>query len=158
MLRQTNASPQARPWHYAWIALAFLYAIPITHQAYARLVEVTHKARAELIMHHRLWELHPDYKGKPEAWTRSASRLLTDRQLMRRVYAKYGEAARQIELEYRGDLTIAQAEVIVAATAIWALPLAGLYGIGFLIARRRRRPSPPPAPAPPRRDDSRYRP
>ncbi len=157
MLKQVGAFPNARLWFYAWVALALLYAIPVTMRAYDRVIEVTRKAREQLIVQHRLWELHPEYRGTPENWTRFASRLLTDRQLMSRVRAKYGDAAQQIELEYRSDLTIAQAEVLIVAAVIWGLPVAALYGIGWLMMRRRP-PPPPPAPEPPRYDESRYRP
>jgi hypothetical protein len=112
-----------------------------------------------LIVAHRLWELHPEYRGSPETWTNFASRLLTDRQLMLRVRAKYHDGAKPIELDYRRDLSIAQGEVIVAAAAIWGLPVGLAYGLGWLLAARRRKP--PPAPPPPRRpayDASRYRP
>jgi hypothetical protein len=157
MLKQLNDFPKARLWYYAWIAVAILYAIPIAMRAYDRIIDVTRKAREQLIVQHRLWELHPEYRGTPEAWTRFASRLLTDGQLMVRMRAKYGERAEQIELEYRSDLTIAQAEVVVGAAAIWGAPVAVLYGIG-MVAARRRRPPPPLAPERPRYDESRYRP
>lgn len=157
MLKQLNDFPKARLWYYAWAALAILYAIPIAIRAYDRVIDVTLKARAQVIVQHRLWELDPGYRGKPEIWTRFASRLLTDRQLMVRMRARYGERAEQLELEYRRDLTIAQAEVVIAAAAIWGLPVAALYGIGMLVARRRP-PPPPPAPERPRYDESRYRP
>ena len=158
MLKQLNDFPKARLWYYAWIGLAILYAIPIAMLAYDRAVDVTRKAREQLIVQHRLWELHPEYHGTPQTWTHFASRLLTDRQLMVRVRAKYGEAAEQIELDYRRDLTIAQAEVMIGAAAIWGLPVAALYGVGMVVAWRRRPPPPPPAPRRPRYDDSRYRP
>ena len=158
MLKQLNDFPKARLWYYAWIALATLYAIPIAMRAYDRLIDVTRNAREQVIVQHRLWEADPGYRGKPEIWTRAASRLLTDRQLMVRMRAKYGERAEQLELEYRSDLTIAQAEVVIAAAAIWGLPVAALYGVGMLVARRRRPPPPPPAPERPRYDESRYRP
>lgn len=159
MLKQLDDFPKARLWSYAWIALAILYAIPIGIRAYDRVIDVTRSARAQLIVQHRLWELHPEYRGTPEIWTRAASRLLTDRQLMVRMRAKYGDRTEQLELEYRSDLTIAQAEVVLTAAAIWGLPVAALYGIGVVVARRRRRlPPPPPAPEPPRYDESRYRP
>lgn len=157
MLKQLNDFPKARLWFYAWIALAILYAILIAMPAYDRVIDVTRNARAQLIVQHRLWELDPRYRGKPEMWTRLASRLLTDRQLMVRMRARYGERAEQLEIEYRSDLTIAQAEVVIAAAAIWGLPVAALYGIGMLVARRRP-PPPPPAPERPRYDESRYRP
>ena len=158
MVKQSDDFPKAGLWFYAWVAVALLYAIPIAMRGYDRVIDVTRKAREQLIVQHRLWELHPEYRGTPETWTRFASRLLTDRQLMVRMRAKYGERAEQMELEYRSDLTIAQAEVIVRAAAIWGVPVAVLYGIGILVARRRRPLPPPPVPEPPRYDDSRYRP
>ena len=158
MLKQMDDFPKARLWYYAWIAVALLYATPIAMLAYDRVIDVTRKAREQLIVQHRLWELHPEYQGTPETWTRFASRLLTDRQLMVRMRAKYGDRADQLELEYRSDLTIAQAEIVIGAAAIWGLPVAALYGIGMAVGRRRRPPPPPPAPERPRYDESRYRP
>lgn len=150
---------RTRWWLYLWLVAAAVYAVPIGKTAYDKAVAVTHQHRAQLIVAHRLWELHPEYHGSPENWTRFASRLLTDRQLMRRVRAKYREGAEQIELDYRRDLSIAQAEVIVSAVAIWGLPVGITYGLGWLLTARRRKP--PPAPPPPPRpayDASRYRP
>jgi hypothetical protein len=82
MVKQSDDFPKARFWHYAWIALAILYAIPVAMHAYDRVIDVTRKAREQLIVQHRLWELHPEYHGTPETWTRFASRRLNDRQLM----------------------------------------------------------------------------
>ena len=146
-------------WKIAWLVLAAAYAVPVAYFAYERAIEVTRQARERLIIQHRLWELDPGYQGTPKAWTRFAARLLTDNQLMRRVRARYGELARDIELDYRRDLTLAQGEVWVAAAAIWALPVGGLYGLGLLVSRRRR--PPPGPPQPPAREpssDARYRP
>lgn len=158
MLKQGSAFAQAKLWFYAWAAVSIAYAVPVGLRAYDRVIEVTHAARERLIVRHELWEQDPNYRGAPELWTRLASRMLTDRQLLRRVRERYGAAAHQIELEYRNDLTIAQAEVIVAAAAIWGIPVALLYGIGSLALRRpRRKPSPPPAAPRPGYDESRYR-
>ena len=158
MLKQLDAFPKAKPWHYAWLALALAYAVPVAWHAYDRFIEVTQKAREQLILHHRLWELQQGFRGKPEQWARLAARLLTDRQILLRLRAKYGEAAQPIELEYRSDLTIAQAEVILTAFAIWALPAAALYCVGYLLLERNRAPPPPPASPRPTYDESRYRP
>jgi hypothetical protein len=158
MLKQLTVFPKEKLWHYAWMALALAYAVPVALRAYDHVIEVTRKAREQLILHHRLWELQPGFRGKPEQWARLAARLLTDRQLLLRVRAKYGEAAQQVELEYRSDLTIAQAEVVLAAFAIWALPVAAIYGVGWLLLKRTRAPPPPPAPPRPTYDESRYRP
>jgi len=126
------------------VLLAVAWAVPVAMQAYERLKDVTHEARTRLIVSHQLWEMHPEYHGTPEKWTRFASRLLTDRQLLRRVRAKYGDQAAQIELDYRSDLTIAQAEVITVALAAWAFPLAIVVAIGWLSAKRRPQPKAPP--------------
>jgi hypothetical protein len=134
-----------------------VYAAAIAWHAYERIGVVSFGARARLIEEHRLWELQPGFRGKPENWTRLAARLLNDRQLMTRIAAKYGPAAEQIELDYRRDLAIAQAEVVVTAVFVLALPLSIAYGI-ILLTRRR----PPPAQAAPQRpaslDDPRYKP
>ena len=98
------------------------------------------------IITHRLWELHPEFKGSPETWTSFAARLLTDRQLMVRVNSKYGALAEQIQIEYHRDLTIAQSVVVFRALAVWALPLLTLYGVVWLLYRRQR--PRPQAPAP----------
>ena len=151
--------PRRSPWKIAWVILAIVYAAPISYFAYNRLAEVTQQARERLIMQHRLWEVDPEYQGTPKAWTRLASRLLTDNQLMRRVRVRYGELSREIELDYRRDLSLAQMEVIAAYAAAWGIPLGTLYGLGILLARRRR--APPPPPPPPARapaSDARYRP
>lgn len=148
---------RGRLWRFAWLALAAVYALPVGWAAYNRVLNVTYQARAQLIMQYRLWELHPEYKGTPQHWTRFASHLLTDRQLMTRVHAKYGELAPQIELDYRNHLTIAQAEIVVVALALWAAPLATLYAIGLAVARFRRRRAIPEKPQPASYSDSRYR-
>jgi len=157
MLSHFRPRSQARWWLYAWIAVAAVSALPAGIAAHSRLNEVTVRAREALIVQHRLWEMHPEYYGTPEAWTRFASRLLSDRQLLRRVRTKYGDLGIQIELDYRRDLTIAQTEVVVLAVVVWAAPLVALYGLGVGFVRLRRR-APPPPPRPPSYDDPRYRP
>jgi hypothetical protein len=151
MLRQLRENTESgrRRRRALWAALALLYAVPLAWLAYDRVQQVTYQKREQIIVQHRLWELHPEYSGSPRTWTRIASRLLTDRQILWRVRARYGgELARQIELEYRSDLTIAQLEAAAGVAAMWALPLAALYGLGRLLARRRA-PAPPPQPAAP---------
>ncbi|MEK6594815.1 MAG: hypothetical protein AABZ67_17230 [Pseudomonadota bacterium] len=148
---------RGRLWRFAWLALAAAYAFAVGWAAYNRVMSVTYQARAQLIVQYRLWELHPEYKGTPQFWTRLASRLLTDRQLMTRVYAKHAELAPQIELDYRNHLTIAQAEVVVVALALWAAPLAALYAGGLAVVRLRRRHAIPKKPEPASHSDSRYR-
>jgi len=158
MVNHFRTTPKARWWLYAWIAVAVASAIPTAIVAHSRLNDVARHARETLIVQHRLWELHPEYHGTPEAWTRFASRLLTDRQLLRRVRTKYGDLGIQVELDYRRDLTISQAEVVIAAVAIWVVPLAAFYGLGLVFVRLRgRAPSATPA-QPASYDDPRYRP
>ncbi len=145
-------------WHAAWLAVALAYAVPLTRVAYERLNEVTHRARERLIVEYRLWELHPEYRGTPQAWTRFAARLLTDNQLLRRLHAAQRELAPEIELDYRRDLTVAQGEVVLTAVAAWALPVGVFYGIGFLVARRRRSaPEPGQKPIKPAYSEAKYR-
>lgn len=153
----TRPSARARLWKAALFLIAAIYAWPVFWSAYDRVQEVTRKQREQLIIRHQLWELHPEYVGSPQTWTRVASLVLSDRQLLRRVYRKYGAFAEQIELDYRRDLFIARAEVVLVAGALWALPLGALYGIGALLSRRRKA-APPPEPEPSSVSDSRYRP
>jgi len=148
---------RSRLWRVAWFVVAFAYALPIGWVAYNRIIDVTRKAREELIVHYRLWELQPEYHGTPQTWTRFASRLLTDRQLLRRVRAKYGPLAEQIELDYRRDLTIAQGLVVLTAVGLWAIPLAVLYGIGVGIVYLGSRPKKSKKTPPPSVFDPRYR-
>ena len=140
----------------AWIVAAAALAAPLAWHAYNEIVLVNQQARARLIQNHRLWEVDANFRGKPENWTRFASRLLTDRQIFVRVAMKYGPQSEEIEREYRRDLTIARAEVIVVALAAWAGPLAVIYGFAWLL--RRRRPRPPPKVEPASASDPRYRP
>jgi hypothetical protein len=145
-----------RLWQIAWAVAAIVYAVPLAMNAYEALLRVNQQARTRLIEHHRLWESDPNFHGKPELWTRFASRLLNDSQLLARVAAKYGGQSEEIEVEYRRDLTLARAEVIVVVLAWWAGPLAALYGIGWLAGRRE-----PPRPVkaePASVSDPRYRP
>ena len=159
----TPATPDAvsarrtRLWLLAWIVAASAYAVPLSWNAYEELVRVSQKARARLIEHHRLWEMDANFRGKPQNWTRVASRLLSDRQLFTRIAMKYGPQAEEIEREYRRDLTLARAEVVVVALALWAGPLAVAYGVIWLVQRRRPR-APPPKVEPASASDPRYRP
>lgn len=148
---------RTRLWLLAWIVAATAYAVPLSWNAYEGLVRVNVKARAQLIEHHRLWEMEASFRGKPQIWTRAASRLLSDRQLFMRITMKYGAQAEEIEREYRRDLTLARAEVLIVALALWAGPLAAACGLGWLLLRRPPREAPPkiePASA----SDPRYRP
>ena len=156
-LDRVSAGRRFPLWRIAFVILAIAYGAPLGWQAFERLVQVNYKARERLVLEHRLWELEPAYKGKPENWARFASRLLTDRQLMSRVHARYGAQAHEVEIEYRRDLTLARAEVLVVAVALWAAPLLALYGAVAWTHRRRRR-MPPPRVQPPSASDPRYRP
>jgi hypothetical protein len=144
-----------------WKPLLFVlfcgYAAVLAWHAYERIGVVSLEARARLIEEHRLWELQPGFRDRPENWTRLAARLLNERQLMTRITAKYGPAGEQIELDYRRDLAIAHAEVVVTAVFAFALPLCVPCGI-ILLGRRRAPPAPAARPRPSSFDDPRYRP
>lgn len=139
-----------------FLATAILYAVPIATSAYDRFTRVNQAAKARLIREHRLWELEPSFRGRPEIWTRMASRLLDDRQLLARVGVKLGAQAEPLELEYRRDLGIARAEVVLGACALWAGPLIVLYGMVRLL--RRAKSAPPPKAPPASASDPRYLP
>ena len=147
---------RARLWIIAWALAAVAYAVPLGWRAYEDLVRVSYRERARMIEQHRLWEVD-NFRGRPANWTRFASRLLTDQQLLRRLAVKYGAQSEEIEREYRRDLAIARAEVIVVAGALWAGPVAALYGL-ILLMRRRRVPPPTSKIQPPSASDPRYRP
>ena len=153
----SERSPYAWAWTAALVLVAAAYAWPVYWAAKERVEQVTLTQRQQLIVRHQLWELDPGYAGTPQAWTRFASMLLSDRQLLRRIHRKYGALGRDIELDYRRDLFIAQAEVVLTAAAAWGLPLAALYGIGAWVSRRRK-PAPPPETHSASASDSRYRP
>lgn len=158
MVLHLSALPQSgRLWRGAWILLAVGCALPVGTRTYQELVSAAQTAREHLIVQLRLWEAHPEYNGTPENWTRFASRLLTDRQLMLRVRARHPDIAEQIELDYRRDLTLRQMEVVVAGVALWAIPLGLLYLAGWYVARRKPKP-PPEKPQPASVSDPRYRP
>jgi hypothetical protein len=141
----------------AFIVLALAYAVPIGLKAYDELTRVNYQARQRLIEEHRLWELQPGFRGKPEAWARMAARLLNDRQLLTRVATRYAGQSGEIELEYRRDLAIARAEVVLGALGSWAAPLAAVYGLAWW-GLRRRRAAPPRKVEPASAADPRYRP
>ena len=160
-LRRKLASlPASIPyWRLAFFAIAIACAVPIASSAYDRFNRVSQQARLRLIQEHRLWEVQQDFRGRPEIWARVASRILNDRQLLTRVAAKYGPGSyegEQIELEYRRDLLIARAEVVLGALALWGGPLGAVYALAWLYSRRRR--PPPPKAQPASTLDPRYRP
>ena len=154
----SHSAPRLWPWKLAWFVVAVAYAWPVYWAADARVQKVNRSQRTQLIVRHQLWELDPHYAGTPQLWTRVAAQLLTDGQLLRRVHRKYGAQGREIELDYRRDLFIAQAEVVLTAAAAWALPLAVVYGIGAFLMGRRQKPAVQPDAPPATVDDSRYRP
>lgn len=151
------AAGMRRLLHIAFLFVAIATAVPVGGSTLDRLTKGQQEAKERFIRLHRLWELHPEYKGTPETWTRFASRLLSDRQIMFRVQAKYGSGAEEIELDYRRDLAIAQAEILLKAIAVWMLPLVLLYLGGWILYRRRRTPA-APKPAPASVNDPRYMP
>jgi hypothetical protein len=155
----TDSKPpaHARLWKAVFLLIAAAYAWPVFWIAHDRVQEVNRKQRQQLIVRHQLWELHPEYAGTPQTWTRFASLLLSDRQLLRRVGRKVPDLVEQIELDYRRDKFIAQAEVVLVAGALWMLPLAMLYGVGMIVGRRRE-PARPLEPERSTMSDSRYRP
>jgi len=137
-------------WRLAFLAVAIACAVPIVSGAYDRFNRVGQQARLRLIQEHRLWEVQQDFRGRPEIWARVASRILNDRQLLSRVAAKYGAQSYQsdqIELEYRRDLAIARAEVVLGALALWAAPLGAVYALASAYSRRKRPPPPKVQPA-----------
>jgi len=140
----------------AFLVLALACGVPLVTSADGRLTRVSQEARGRLIHEHQLWELDPNFRGKPQVWARMASRLLSDRQLLSRVAQKYRGQSSEIELDYKRDLTIARAEVVFGALAIWAAPLAAVYGLAW--ALRRRKPAAPAKAQPASVSDPRYRP
>jgi hypothetical protein len=134
------------------------YGMPIGWWCYGRVRDVTVEARAHLIVTHELWTLHPEYRGTPQTWTRFASRLLTDRQLQRRLDLKYGALGEQIGLDYRRDLTVAQMLVVVKALALWLTPAALVALAWRIVARSRRATTLLRRPQPASVRDSRYLP
>ena len=156
-LRAYASGGPLRILNLALLAVAFVTVIPMGISTYDQLQRVQQDVRIRFIQLHRLWELHPEYTGTPDTWTRFAAKLLTNRQLMFRVKAKYGSLAEQIELDYRRDLTIAEVEVVLRGVVLWALPLLVIYGAGFAFLRRAPvRPEPKPEIA--SLSDPRYRP
>jgi hypothetical protein len=153
---RSHLSLPGRLWRAGLIVVAFVLAIPAGWKAYDQLTDITFQARYRLIIQHRLWEMHPEYRGSPQVWSRTAARLLTDRQLMMRVRSRYGELAQQIELDYRRDLTLAQIEITAFWVAAWGLPVGLMLAMGMF--RERRPKAPPPRVQPASVTDSRYLP
>jgi len=148
--------PSRRVLRRAFLVLALAYAVPIATYATDRIARASEEARLRLIHEHQLWELDPNFRSKPQVWARIASRLLSDRQLLTRVATKYRGQSTEIELDYRRDLAIAHAEVVLGALAAWAAPLVALYALVWALCRRK--PALPPKPQPASVSDPRYRP
>ena len=152
----SESKPLPRWLHVAFVIAALAYAAPLAWNAYERVLRVIEQARTRLIQQHRLWEGEIGFRGRPEVWTRMAAHLLTDQQLMRRLSIKYGGQAQEHEIEYRRDVLMARAEVVVSALALWGAPLAALYVLVWIV--RRRKPTPPPKTQPASVNDPRYLP
>jgi len=128
-------------WQWAWLLLAAASLLPVAYYAYQALQDNDRAARVQLIERYSLWETDPRYAGTPQAWTRFAARLLNERQLMQKVREKHGALADQIEQDYEFDTSLTQARIVAGYLAAWGAPLALLYGVGWLVARRRARRS-----------------
>ncbi len=130
--------PFAR-WQWLWIVLAVASLPPVAYRAYQALQDAARAARVQLIQRYSLWETDPQYQGTPGAWTRFASILLNDAQLMQRVRDKHGELADQIEQDFDRDTAFSNSRIVALHLVAWALPLAALYGLGWYAAQRRQR-------------------
>jgi hypothetical protein len=127
-------------WQLVWLAAAALWAGVVAWQTAPRVADAARDARTRLIQQTQLWETEPAYAGKPEAWTRFAAWLLSDEQLLDRVRRKYGERAEEIETEYRRDEFVALGALVLAAFAIWGVPVGAAYaGMSWHLRRRERR-------------------
>ena len=130
--------PLAR-WLWAWLLLATVSLPPAAYYAYQESQQVARALRVQLIERYSLWETDPAYRGTPQAWTRFAAWLLDSDQLLERVRAKHGALAEQIELEFRRDAALAHGKVIAVYLLGWGVPVALLYGAGWLYERRKQR-------------------
>lgn len=139
MISQDGSTPRgrSRALHIVWLIAALIYASPIAVFTYQKLTQSNVEARERLIQQHRLWESQPGFRGKPEIWTRMASRLLNNRQLLSRVANRYGGASQEFEVEYRRDLAIARTVIVLTALAAWGIPVGLAYGALRLFDRRR---------------------
>lgn len=123
-------------WQWAWLLVAAISLPYVAYQGYQSVQESARVARVQLIERYSLWETDPRYAGTPQAWTRFAARLLNERQLLQKVREKHGALADQIEQDYEFDTSLTQAGIIARYFAAWGAPLALLYGVGWLLARR----------------------
>ena len=125
-------------WQWAWLLLVAVSALPTAYYAYQELQQTERISRVQLIDRYRLWETDPLYRGTPQSWTRFAARLLNTDQLIEHVRVKQGALADQIEEDFRRDIALARGDVIAIYLSAWGMPLALVYGAGWLIERRRR--------------------
>ncbi len=139
-----NAVTGSRPtwlgiarWQWAWLLLAAISLPPVAYHAFQGLKDNARIARVQLIQRYNLWETDPHYRGTPQAWTRFAAMLLNTDQLMQRVREKHGALAEQIEQDFEHDNALSHSKIIAFYLTAWGVPLALLYGAGWLRQRRR---------------------
>jgi hypothetical protein len=125
-------------WQWTWLLLVAVSALPTAYYAYQELQQTERTLRMQLIERYSLWETDPLYRGTPQSWTRFAARLLNTDQLIERVRVKQRALADQIEEDFQRDTALARGKVIAVYLAAWGMPLALVYGAGWLIERRRR--------------------
>ena len=125
-------------WQWAWLLVAAISLAPVSYYAYQTSQNVQRDMRIQLIQRYSLWESDPNYRGTPQAWTRFAAMLLNTSQLMQRVRDKQGDLVDKIEEDFRRDSALAQGKVIASYLLSWGIPVALVYGVGWLYERRKR--------------------
>ena len=125
-------------WQWAWLLLAIISSAPVSYHAYQSIQNLERDMRVQLIQSYSLWETAPNYRGTPQSWTRFAAILLNTDQLMRRIREQQGGLTDQIEEDFRRDSALAHGKVIAVYLLGWGIPLALLYGAGWLYQRRKR--------------------
>lgn len=138
ILTITSSVQRLAWWQWAWLLLAIVSLPPVSYYAYQASQDVGRDMRVQLIRRYSLWETDPNYRGTPQSWTRFASILLNTNQLMRRIREQQGGLTDQIEEDFRRDSALAQGKVIAVYLLSWGIPLALLYGVGWLYQRRQR--------------------
>jgi hypothetical protein len=134
-----RAIPALSAWQWGFLLLAVLTLLPVAYFTYQDTQEAGRAQRVQLIERYRLWETAPEYRGTPQSWTRFAAWLLDTDQLLERVRIQQGALAEQIEQDYRRDLVLVYGRIAGGYLLLWMVPLALLYGMGFLYQRRRQR-------------------
>ena len=129
--------PRFAWWQWAWLLVAAVSFAPVSYYAYQTLQNVQRDLRVQLIQRYSLWESDQNYRGNPQSWTRLAAMLLNTSQLMRRVREKHGDLVEKIEEDFRRDSALAQGQVIAVYLFSWGIPLALLYGAGWLHQQRK---------------------